>query len=36
LQSIWVKVIRFTNKEIVENIGWVLEFLEDKIVKWIF
>lgn len=31
LESAWIKVIRFTNKEIVENIEWVLESLKNFI-----
>lgn len=28
LESIWIKVIRFTNNEIIENIDWVMNNLE--------
>lgn len=31
LKSVWIKVIRYTNKEITENIYWVIEDLENKI-----
>lgn len=33
LKSIWIKVIRFTNKDIVENLDWVIELLEKIILK---
>ena len=31
LESAWIKVLRFTNKEIMENIKWVMKSLEKLI-----
>lgn len=33
LQWLWLKVIRFTNKEVIENFTWVCEFLEIEFAK---
>jgi len=33
LENAWIKVLRFTNKEIMEKIEWVLENLEKKILQ---
>ncbi len=33
LETAWVKVIRYTNKEIMENIKWVLFDLKNKLWK---
>ncbi len=34
LKSNWIKVVRFTNLDIMNNIEWVLIDLKNKIVLW--
>jgi len=31
LEALWIEVLRFTNKEVMDNINWVLERIQDRI-----
>ncbi len=33
LEAVWLQVERFTNKEVMENIEWILQYLEEKYIK---